>query len=83
MYEGKLYVPKSQEMKNLFLIEMHNVPYVGHLRYQKTIVDIKGHYFWLGMKKYVDDYIAKYLKCQKLRAKHRHPTGLLHPLPIP
>jgi hypothetical protein len=30
MYRGKLYVPKSQETKFLVLIEMNNVPYVGH-----------------------------------------------------
>jgi hypothetical protein len=30
MYRGKVYVPKSQEMKNIVLREMHNVPYVGH-----------------------------------------------------
>ena len=23
------------------------------------------------------------MECQKVKAEHRHPTGLLHPLPIP
>jgi hypothetical protein len=23
------------------------------------------------------------MECQKVKAKHRHPTGLLHPFPIP
>jgi hypothetical protein len=35
------------------------------------------------MKKEVVDFIAKCLECQKVKAEHRHPTGLLHPLPIP
>jgi hypothetical protein len=35
------------------------------------------------MKKYVVDFIAKCLECQKSKVEHRHPTGLLHPLPIP
>ena len=34
------------------------------------------------MKKEVVDFIAKCLECQKVKAKHRHPTGLLQPLPI-
>jgi hypothetical protein len=34
------------------------------------------------MKKEVVDFIAKFLECQKVKVEHRHPTGLLHPLPI-
>jgi hypothetical protein len=34
------------------------------------------------MNKEVVDYIAKCLLCQKVKAKHRHPVGLLQPLPI-
>jgi hypothetical protein len=34
------------------------------------------------MKKDVVDYIARCMECQKVKAEHRHPTGLLHPLPI-
>ena len=35
------------------------------------------------MKKDVSDYIARCMECQKVKAKHRHPMGLLQPLPIP
>jgi hypothetical protein len=38
IYKGRIYVPNSQELKNLILREMHNVPYVGHQGYHKTIV---------------------------------------------
>jgi hypothetical protein len=34
------------------------------------------------MKKEVVDFIAKCLECQKVKTEHRHPVGLLHPLPI-
>jgi hypothetical protein len=33
MYKGNIYVPNSQEMKNMILREMHNVPYVGNPGY--------------------------------------------------
>jgi hypothetical protein len=33
MYKGSIYAPKSKEMKNIVLREMHNVPYVGHPSY--------------------------------------------------
>jgi hypothetical protein len=29
IYRGIIYVPNSQELKNMILREMHNVPYVG------------------------------------------------------
>ena len=35
------------------------------------------------MKKEVVDFISKCLECQKVKVEHRHPTGLLQPLPIP
>jgi hypothetical protein len=83
MYRGRVYVPKFQELKNLVLKEMDNVPYVGNLGYQKTIVALRDQYFWPGMKKYVVDYIARCLECQKVKDEHKHPIGFLQPLPIP
>jgi hypothetical protein len=35
------------------------------------------------MKKDVVDYITRCMECQKVKVEHRHPTGLLHPFPIP
>ena len=43
--------------------EMHNVPYAGHTRYQKTIATVRGQYFLLGMKKYIVDYIVWCIEC--------------------
>jgi hypothetical protein len=62
---------------------MHNVPYVGHPGYQKTIAVVKIQYYWPSMKKSVVDFIARCLECQKVKAEHRHPAGFLQSLPIP
>jgi hypothetical protein len=62
---------------------MHNVPYAGHLGYQKTITTVKSQYYWPDMKKELADFIAKCLECQKVKVEHRHPVGLLQTLPIP
>jgi hypothetical protein len=83
MYRGRIFVPNSQDLKNIILREVHKVPYAGHPSYQKTIAAIKSQYYWPGMKKEVVDFIAKCLECQKVKAEHRHPAGLLQPLPIP
>jgi hypothetical protein len=62
--------------------DMHNVTYAGHPGYQKTMAVVKGHYFWLGLKKEIAEYIARCMECQKVKADHRHLAGLLQPLPI-
>jgi hypothetical protein len=67
----------------MILREMHNVSYVGHTGYQKTIVAVKSQYYWPGMKKEVVDFIVKCLECQKIKDEHRHPASLLQLLPIP
>jgi hypothetical protein len=82
MHKNIIYFPSSRELRNLVLKEMHNVPYAGHLGYQKKITAVRIQFFWPGMKKYVVDYIAICMECQRVKAKHRHPMGFLQPLPI-
>jgi hypothetical protein len=82
MHKNRIYVPSSRELRNLVLKEMHDVPYVGHSSYQKTITVIGSQFFWLGMKKDVVDYIARCVEFQKVKAEHRNPVGLLQPLSI-
>jgi hypothetical protein len=77
-----VYVPNVQELRFLILKEMHKVTYVGHPGYQKTVEAVKSHYFWLGMKREIVECIARCMECQKVKAEHRHPAGLLQPLPI-
>jgi hypothetical protein len=59
LYKNRIYVPNVQELKLMILNEMHNVPYVGHPGYQKTVAAVKRHYFWPGMKKEIVEYIAR------------------------
>ena len=82
MHKNRIYVPSFGELRNLVLKEMHDVPYVGHPGYQKKITVVKIHFFWLGMKKDVVDYIAQCMEFQKVKVEHRHPVGLLQPLLI-
>jgi hypothetical protein len=67
----------------VILKEIHNMTYVGHPRYQKTVASVKSHYFWPCMKREIVEYIARCMECQKVKAEYRHPAGLLQPLPIP
>ncbi len=44
------------------------------------ISTLKDHYWWMGMKRDVAEFISKCLTCQKVKAEHQGPAGLLHPL---
>jgi hypothetical protein len=83
IHKNRICVPSSGELRNLVLKEMHNVRYVGHPGYQKTIAVVRSQLFWLGMKKDVVDYIAKCMEFQRVKVEHRHPIRLLQPLSIP
>ena len=77
MYHNIIYVSNVQDLKLAILKEMHNVPFVEHPGYQKTVTAVKSHYFWLGMKKEIVEYIARCMECKKVKVEHRHPAGLL------
>jgi hypothetical protein len=55
---------------------MHNVCYVWHLGYQKTIAVVRGQYFWSIMKRDVVDYIVKCMGCQKVKVEHENPLAI-------
>jgi hypothetical protein len=82
LYKNRVYVPDSPELRSVILKEMHNVPYARHPRYHKTISAVKSQYYWPGMKREIAYFIAKCLECQGVKVEHRHPIGLLQPLPI-
>ncbi|XP_050207527.1 uncharacterized protein LOC126656945 [Mercurialis annua] len=48
----------------------------------KMYHDLKGTYWWIGIKKDVVEYVSKCLTCHKLKLEHQRPFGYLHPLPI-
>jgi hypothetical protein len=63
--------------------EQHKRPYKGHPRYQKMIMATRKQFYWHGLKKDIDDYLAKCLQLHQVKEEHWHPAGLVQPLPIP
>jgi hypothetical protein len=70
LYWNRDYVPNSQELGILVLKEMHRVPYVVHLGYQKTIVVVRAQCYWPRMKKDVVDFIARCMESQRVKDEH-------------
>jgi hypothetical protein len=46
-------------------------------------MDLKRKYWWTGMKVDIADYVARCDICQRVKAEHQRPAGLLQPLNIP
>jgi hypothetical protein len=42
--------------------------------------DFKQKYWWYGLKRDVAAHVAKCDVCQRVKAEHQRPAGLLHPL---
>jgi hypothetical protein len=45
--------------------------------------DLKQKCWWYGLKKDVASHVAVCDVCQRVKAEHHRPAGLLHPLKIP
>lgn len=45
--------------------------------------DLKQKFWWPGMKNQIADFVEKCLVCQKVKAEHQRPAGLLQPLEVP
>jgi hypothetical protein len=45
--------------------------------------DLKEKYWWYGLKRDVATHVALCDMCQRVKAKHQRPAGLLQPLKVP
>ena len=60
----------------------HRSKFVIHLGNTKMYRDVRRMYWWRGLKREVDDYVARCYTCQQVKAEHQRPAGLLQPLPV-
>jgi hypothetical protein len=81
-FKNRLCVPKGKA-REVLLKEAHNSAYSIHPETTKMYLDLKTRYWWRGMKKEIAQYVAQCDICQRTKAEHQKPAGLLQPLPIP
>jgi hypothetical protein len=82
-YNGRLCVPNIEELKQSILKEAHYTPYSIHPGGTKMYQDLKEQFWWHGMKREIAFYIARCDICQRVKAEHQRPAGLLQPLKVP
>ncbi|KAD3337351.1 hypothetical protein E3N88_32871 [Mikania micrantha] len=57
--------------------EAHKSRYSIHPGSDKMYQDLRGLYWWPGMKKDIVEYVSKCLNCAKVKAELQRPSGLL------
>jgi len=65
------------------LKEFHSSPIGGHSGYLRTYKRLSENIYWEGMKRDVQDFVARCEICQKNKSQTLSPAELLQPLPIP
>jgi hypothetical protein len=76
-------VPNLKHLRELILREAHDSAYSIHPGSTKMYKDLKTHYWWYGMKRDIAEYVSLCDTCQRVKAEHQRPAGLLQPLKIP
>ncbi|KAJ0393533.1 hypothetical protein ATCC90586_011580 [Pythium insidiosum] len=79
----RLCVPADTDLRNTILFEHHDTLSLGHPGTQKTLLAVQRKFYWPNMKQTVAKYVQTCELCQRVKASHRKPAGLLHPLEIP
>ncbi|WVZ93809.1 hypothetical protein U9M48_039764 [Paspalum notatum var. saurae] len=82
-YKNRICVPDVDSIKKLILSEAHDTAYSIHPGSTKMYHDLKERFWWYGMKRAVAEYVAVCDTCQRVKAEHQRPAGLLQPLKIP
>ncbi|KAK8625988.1 hypothetical protein V6N13_133643 [Hibiscus sabdariffa] len=82
-FKDRIVVPDDSELRRTILTEAHSSPFAMHPGSTKMYRDLKGEYYWVGLKKDVVEFVSKCMVCQRVKAEHQFPSGLLQPLRIP
>jgi hypothetical protein len=79
----RICVPNLNPIKESILREAHDSAYSIHPGSTKVYKDLKTHYWWYGMKRDIAEYVSLCDTCQRVKAEHQRPVGLLQHLKIP
>jgi hypothetical protein len=82
-FKNRICVPDTDSLRETILKEAHDSVYSIHPGSTNMYQDLKQKYWWYGLKRDVAAHVAMCDVCQRVKAEHQRPAGLLHPLKIP
>ena len=83
MKEGKIYVPKEEELRAEIIQLHHDVPAVGHGGRWKTVELVTRNYWWLGVMRDVGRYVEGCDLCQRIKNRTEELAGKLKLSEVP
>ena len=81
-YRDRVCVPNDDELKKSILEKAHSGSFAMHPGSTKIYQDLKTSYWWSRMKRDVSKFVTNCMVCQKVKAEHQVPLGLLQPIRI-
>ena len=82
-FSSRILIPQVTELKNEILQEAHNSKFSIHPGSTKMYQDLKKKFWWPNMKREIAEWVSKCYTCQRVKAEHQRPSGLIQPLKIP
>ena len=72
--KGQIIIPNVKEVKRAIVSKVHDTPTAGHPGRDKTLWKVQQNYWWIGMKKWIEDYVKGCAICQqtKVQTHKRH-----------
>ncbi|WVZ76071.1 hypothetical protein U9M48_024073 [Paspalum notatum var. saurae] len=82
-FKNRLVVPKDMELRKKILDEAHTFMFTMHPGSNKMYQDLKQKFWWTRMKREIAKYVSECDVCQRVKADHLKPAGMLQPLALP
>ena len=79
-YGGRIYIGSDSPLVQELLAAVHED---GHEGVQRTLHRLRRDFHFPGMRTIVQNFVRACATCQRNKAEHLHPAGLLLPLPVP
>lgn len=80
-FRNRTYIPNNLSLKQAILKLFHDNPTMGHPGKFKTLALLQQQYWWPGMSRFSNNYVAGCALCQQMKI-NTHPTlPPLHPIP--
>jgi hypothetical protein len=79
----RLVIPYDYKLRTKILKEVHESDINGHPGIFKMLELMSREYYWPRMNMDVQKFVSSCAQCQRNKAGHTPPIGLLHPLEIP
>jgi RNase H-like domain found in reverse transcriptase/Reverse transcriptase (RNA-dependent DNA polymerase)/Integrase zinc binding domain/Chromo (CHRromatin Organisation MOdifier) domain/Retroviral aspartyl protease len=76
-------IPRKSDIRLSLLHDAHDAAIAGHLGFEKTYDAVRRSVYWPRIARDTKEYVATCESCQRNKASHQRPAGLLQPLESP